>query len=215
MNKSFIISDKIIKLLFYGALSFFTYLMILITIQYIPINFDTAFLRIKQEQIQLLHYKLAFFTHVYTSIFVLMTGMIQFSNTIRKKYRKIHRTFGKIYMTIILLFAAPSGLIMGYYANGGLIAKISFCLLAILWAFFTLKAFIEIRRGNYFKHREYMIRSYSLTLSAISLRLFKYLIINAFHTPPMSTYIVVAWLGWVFNLMIAEFIIYRTKTPGF
>ena len=49
-----------------------------------------------------------------------------------------------------------------------------------------------------------MIRSYALTLSAISLRLFKWIIVFIWAPPPMDTYRIVAWLGWVFNLVLVE-----------
>ena len=49
-----------------------------------------------------------------------------------------------------------------------------------------------------------MYRSYALTLSAITLRAWKWLIINVFETAPMDTYKIVAWLGWVLNLLVIE-----------
>ena len=54
-----------------------------------------------------------------------------------------------------------------------------------------------------------MIRSFALTLSAITLRLWKYLIVLAFQPRPMDVYHIVAWLGWVVNLIIAEIIIFK------
>jgi hypothetical protein len=56
-----------------------------------------------------------------------------------------------------------------------------------------------------------MYRSYALTLSAISLRVFKLVIVALFHPNPMDVYVLVAWLGWVVNLGIAEFLIYRLR----
>ncbi|KIX22172.1 hypothetical protein SY27_05815 [Flavobacterium sp. 316] len=57
------------------------------------------------------------------------------------------------------------------------------------------------------KHQKFAIRSFALTLSAISLRLFKYIIVFLLQTPPMDTYRIVSWLGWIFNLVIAEVVI--------
>jgi hypothetical protein len=54
-----------------------------------------------------------------------------------------------------------------------------------------------------------MALSYALTLSAISLRLFKWIIVNAWHLPTMDTYKIVAWLGWIFNVVVAILIIAR------
>jgi hypothetical protein len=56
-----------------------------------------------------------------------------------------------------------------------------------------------------------MIRSYALTLSAITLRAWKYAITNTVEVPPMDVYRAVAWLGWVVNLGVAEYIIYRLR----
>jgi uncharacterized membrane protein len=190
------------------VLVYFTYLMVLITLQYIPIHFDVAFLRIKQEQIKHLYYQVAFFTHVYVSIFVLIAGGFQFSTYLRTNYSRVHRSLGKFYILLILLLAGPSGLVMGYHANGGLVAQGSFCLLAILWIVFTYKAYLAARQQKWQMHKHFMYRSYALTLSAISLRLFKWILVSIFELPPMDTYVIVSWLGWVVNLCIAESLIY-------
>ncbi len=198
----------LIKLiLIYGLLMFFCYLMLLITLQYIPIDFNAAFLVTKQDEIIHMHYQVAFFTHVYTAIFTLFFGMFQFSDYLRKKYSKLHRISGGIYIFILLVFSAPSGFIMGLYGNGGLFSKISFCLQAILWFTFTLLAFVHIRKRNYKNHEVFMILSYALTLSAVSLRLFKWIIVNTLYLPPMTTYKIVVWLGWLVNVFIALVII--------
>ena len=56
-----------------------------------------------------------------------------------------------------------------------------------------------------------MIRSYALTLSAITLRVWKYLIVLAFEPPPMDVYRLVAWLGFVPNVLFAEWWIRRVR----
>jgi hypothetical protein len=52
-----------------------------------------------------------------------------------------------------------------------------------------------------------MIRSYALTLSAVTLRAWKWSITNTVELPPMDVYRAVAWLGWVPNIIIAELLI--------
>ena len=198
---------KLKYLVFYLFLLYFSYLMVLITLQYIPINYEVSFLNIKQEQIIYLHYKIAFFAHVYASIFVLFAGFTQFSEPIRKRWSFLHRLIGYSYIFLILMVAAPSGFVMGIHANGGLSSKISFCILSVIWFVFTLKAVLYARNNDFKAHRAFMMRSYALTLSAVSLRAWKWLIINLFETAPMDTYRIVAWLGWVLNLVLIEFYI--------
>jgi len=172
-------------------------------------RYDVAFLNLKSDEIQFLYYKIAFFTHVYTSWAVILIGFFQFWKLIRFRYPNLHRLFGKLYIFIILIFSAPSGLVMSFVANGGIWAQISFVVLSILWIFFTYKSYQFARSKNWKKHEEYILRSYALTLSAVSLRLFKMIIANVFDLPPMDTYRFVAWLGWIFNLCIVELYIRR------
>ncbi|MBZ0204264.1 MAG: DUF2306 domain-containing protein [Ignavibacteria bacterium] len=188
---------------------FFTYLLFNISLQYIPYNTDVAFLRIKQDVINIPFYKLAFFTHVYTAIFVLPAGFTQFSSYIRRNFTLIHRYSGWMYAVTVILFAGPSGFYMGLYANGGVVSQVSFCLLALLWIFFTLMAIVKVIQHDFISHREFLIRSFALTLSAITLRAWKYLLVFLFHPRPMDVYEIVAWLGWIPNIIIAELIIMK------
>ena len=174
---------------------------------YIPYNTDVGFLRIKQQYIGISHWRTAFFIHVYASIWALFAGFTQFSKRLLRNQPKLHRTLGYIYVIDVLLITGPAGLLMGFYANGGLWSRVAFVLLAVLWIYFTAMALIKAKQKNFKSHRNYMIRSYALTLSAITLRAWKYSITNTIALPPMDVYRVVAWLGWVGNLVVAEYLI--------
>ena len=178
---------------------------------YIPYNTDVGFLRIKQQYISIDHWRTAFFIHVYASVWVLFAGFTQFSKTLLKKNPRLHRVLGYIYVADILLITGPAGLVMGFYANGGTLSRIAFVLLAVLWMIFTAMALVKAKKKQFRAHRNYMIRSYALTLSALTLRAWKYGITNTMHVPPMDVYRIVAWLGWVGNWVFAEWWIWRTK----
>jgi len=183
---------------------FFCWLMLRITLQYLPIDTDVAFLRIKQEYIGMEHYRVAFFAHVFSAILTLIAGFTQFSTPLRRQYPNLHRYSGWVYAVNVLFVAGPSGLVIGIYANGGWSSQLAFCLLAVLWMIFTGLAIWNIRRGDIPAHRRWMIRSFALTLSAITLRAWKFAIVAAFEPRPMEVYRLVAWLGWVLNLVVAE-----------
>lgn len=180
------------------------WLMLLITLRYVPVDFNVAFLRLKTHEISLPYYQWAFFGHVYTSILVLVLGGVQFSANLRRWWPSLHRSLGKLYIALILLIAAPGGLVMGYHANGGWGAQLSFCLQAVLWFLFTWRAYTLARSKNWPAHRAFMLRSFALTLSAVSLRLWKWGLVAIFAPPPMDTYRMVAWLGWLGNLFVVE-----------
>lgn len=194
------------------TLAFFIWLMARITVAYIPYNTDVGFLRIKQDYIDIDVWRYAFFTHVYFSIWVLLAGFTQFSERIRSYYPGLHRTFGYIYAIDVVFITGPAGLLMGFYANGGITSKVAFVILAVGWIACTAIAVKKAKDGDFLGHRDFMIRSYALTLSALTLRAWKWSINNAVDgLPPMDVYRVVAWLGWVPNLLVAEFIIWRYK----
>ena len=65
-----------------------------------------------------------------------------------------------------------------------------------------------ILKKQVIQHQKFAIRSFALTLSAISLRLFKYLLVFFFEPLPMDAYRIAAWSSWTFNLLVAELIIY-------
>ncbi len=194
------------------TLIFFSLLMLQITLQYIPAGRELAFLRIKQEALLKPFYFESFYTHVYSSMFALLAGFTQFSVQIRRDYKKLHRAMGYIYVLVVLVFSGPTGIYMGVYANGGWSSQLAFVLLAILWWLFTFLAMKSAWQGDFQSHQKWMIRSYALTLSAITLRLWKWGIVAVFEPRPMDVYRWVAWLGWVINLLVAEGFIKRMNS---
>jgi hypothetical protein len=193
----------------YLALAWFGWLMLRITLQYWPIRDDAAFLQIKQQYLEIQPWKIAFFVHVFTSMLALAAGFTQFARSVLFRWPRLHRWMGRLYVLNVCLVTGPASLIMARYANGGLTSRLAFGVLAVLWIGTTALAWRSALRRNWPEHRDWMIRSYALTLSALTLRAWKYLIVWAFHPPPMDVYRLVAWLGFVPNLIVAEWIIRR------
>lgn len=192
-------------------LSFFFVLMAQITLQYIPVRTDAAFLQIKQDYIHITPWLIAFYIHVFTSMFVLAAGFTQFSPAILSRYKTIHRTMGKCYIGIVLFVSGPASFIMALLANGGIPSRIAFTSLSLLWMYSTARAWKMVMIKQYELHRDWMYRSYALTLSAITLRGWKWLLIALFHLRPLDAYRIVAWMGFVPNLLVAEWIIRKRK----
>jgi uncharacterized membrane protein len=189
--------------------SIFFVLMARITLQYIPVRTDAAFLRIKQDYIHITPWLVAFYIHVFTSMFVLAAGFTQFTPGILRRYKAVHRMVGKCYVMIVFFVTGPASFVMALLANGGIPSRIAFTSLSLLWMYTTAKAWQTVRAGRYELHRDWMYRSYALTLSAVTLRGWKWLLILLFHLRPMDTYQIVAWMGFVPNLLVAEWIIRR------
>lgn len=200
-------TSSLLKILFILGFGYFFWLMLKITLEYIPLKADVSFLMIKQTEVtERPEYLYFFYTHVYTSIFVLLSGFLAI---LRKNLgiKNFHRNAGKIYIFLILMLAAPSGIYMGIFANGGLSSKISFVILGGLWWFSTFKAYRLARQKKFKTHKQWMWRSFAFTVSAITLRLWKVIIVSMFHPDPMDVYQVIAWLGWIPNILLVEYLI--------
>jgi len=190
------------------ALAFFSYLMLRLSLPYRVMRSDVDFLQTKQNVYYINYWRWSFYTHVFTSIFVLVAGLTQFNNYLQRRHKRIHRFIGYMYVLIVVFVTGPAAFMMGWHANGGLPARTSFTLLAFLWVVFTATAWYYATKRKFIQHRAFMIRSYALTLSAISLRIYTYAFayFNV-HARPVEIYITTAWLSWVPNLIIAEMII--------
>lgn len=177
------------------------------------LNFDPhySFLRLKQEAIATGWYLPAYYSHVLIGGIILVTGFFQFFPASSTRFRRLHRSMGYVYVMGILFFAAPGGIVMSLFINRGPLVLTSFLLQGTLWFTFTALAFDRIRKRNITAHREWMIRSYALTLAAITLRIYIFISSYQYSLNDPQAYATLAWLSWVPNLLIAEWYIRKGR----
>ncbi|QQT25908.1 DUF2306 domain-containing protein [Sphingobacterium spiritivorum] len=149
-------------------------------------------------------WKAAFMTHILFGGIALFIGWRQFGAKFRNNYMRLHKNIGKIYVGCVVL-SSISGIYMGFYANGGLISSTGFISLGIIWLLTTCFALYQIRKGNITKHQQLMTYSYACTFAAVTLRLWFPSLI-ALTGDPVNSYLAVAWLCWVPNVIAAFFI---------
>ena len=188
-----------------------------------PDNFNNATSRFADET----PLRLAgLYVHAFGGGIALIIGPFQFLSRLRNRRPILHRWMGRIYLIAVLL----SGLAAFLIAPGmisGLVGEIGLLLLATLWLLTGWNAYRNIRAGKKEIHREWMIRNYALTFSAVTLRLWLVLLIgtqvpfleskyaNDFDALFVEAYRVVMWLAWVPNLMVAEMMIQRQRALQF
>ncbi len=170
---------------------------------------DIDFLLSKQRIIHLTHYRVAFCLHIFSSLWLLASGLTQFSGYILQKWKGVHRWVGRVYVGIIVFISGPSALVMALYANGGWSTKASFAVLSVAWWGCTLEAYRAIRAGQVREHAAWMIRSYALTLSAITLRLMQMGLAMYSGLDPERSYELIAWPSWLLNWFVAECLLAR------
>lgn len=155
-------------------------------------------------------WQLGFYTHIGFGGLALLSGCTQFLPKLRQKRLALHRTLGKIYVASVLL-SGSAGLGIAFAATGGLFAHLGFGGLAIFWLYTTMQAFLTIKRKEVTLHQQWMTRSYALCFAAVTLRLWLPLLLGAFGMSFGVAYPIIAWLCWVPNLAVAEWMIRRTK----
>ncbi|WP_374963997.1 DUF2306 domain-containing protein [Lysinibacillus sp. RS5] len=141
--------------------------------------------------------------HIIGSSIPLLIGPFLFVKKIRRDKLAVHRIMGYAYVGGILI-GGISGFYTAFYSTGGVVSHIGFILLSILWIYSGLMVTNYAIKGENYFHRAWAIRSYSLTFVAVTLRLWLGLFALIFGGEAyVSYYVVIAWLCWVPNLIIA------------
>jgi uncharacterized membrane protein YozB (DUF420 family) len=182
-------------------------------LSYLNLDSDYGFLRIKTDAIATGWYLPAYYAHVLMAAVILVIGFFQIHPAFGLRWRNAHRALGKIYVGGILFFSAPGGLVMSLFINRGPVVQASFVLLCTLWFIFTWIAYTRIRQRNVQSHRQWILRSFALTLSAITLRIYVFLGSWSFDLANPTAYATIAWLSWVPNLLICEWYIRVSNRP--
>lgn len=152
---------------------------------------------------------LAGWAHTMGGAIAALIGPFQLIARIRTSWPRVHVWMGRTY-----LFAVLAGALGGLYfapdSTAGMLGSIGFTTLAIFWLYSGTQAYIAIRRGNVQAHRRWMLRNYSLTFAAATLRIqLPLLIIGGLSFP--AAYTLVAWSSWVPNWLAVEWWLYGRK----
>lgn len=170
------------------------------------INFDPqyGFLKLKQNAIATGWYLPFYYSHVLAGGLILVIGLFQLHPVSLRKFRKLHRLSGYVYVMGILFFAAPGGLVMSLFIGRGPLVLSSFIVQDVLWFYFTAQAFERIRKRDIDAHRRFMYRSFALTFAAITLRVYIFFVSWSYDLSQPVAYATLAWLSWVPNLLAME-----------
>ena len=152
--------------------------------------------------------------HVLSGMLALLIGPFQFVRRLRRRFTLCTGSWARP------MWPAPrrsglSGLILAPTAYTGLVASAGFTVLDLAMLFTTWTALRMVVAGRYGEHRRWMIRSFSLIMAGVMLRVWTPLY-DALASAGIvdfsfeTAYAAIAWLCWVPNLLIA---IWFTRRP--
>ncbi|MEP7000183.1 MAG: DUF2306 domain-containing protein [bacterium] len=114
--------------------------------------------------------QLWYVSHLLLALPVLFGAPLQFIAPLRQRAPHWHRAIGKCYVvgaSGAAVLAIYLGAVVGEYEG----SRLSIALTALLWLFFTLTAWRLAVVKNFAAHRAFMIRSYTMALVLVWLRL--------------------------------------------
>ena len=162
-----------------------------------------------------LQHEFALGVHVLSGIIALLIGPFQFVRRLRRRFVPVHRLMGATYVASATALGV-TGLILAPTAYTGLVASAGFTVLDLLMLFTTLTAVRMILAGRYGEHRRWMIRSFSLIMAGVMLRVWTPIYdglaaVGIVDFSFETAYAAISWLCWVPNLLLA---IWFTRDPA-
>ena len=162
-----------------------------------------------------LQHEFALGVHVLSGMLALLIGPFQFVRRLRRRFVPVHRFMGATYVASATALGV-TGLILAPTAYTGLVASAGFTVLDLAMLFTTWTAVRMILAGRYGEHRRWMIRSFSLIMAGVMLRVWT-LIYGGLAAAGIvdfsfeTAYAAIAWLCWVPNVLLA---IWFTRHPA-
>jgi uncharacterized membrane protein len=139
----------------------------------------------------------------------LLLGPWQFRPGLRVRWPFLHKCTGRLY-AIGCASGGLAALVLATGLSSGPVAGAGFAALALAWLTTTGFAIYEVLTGQIASHRRWMIRSFALTLSAVTLRIYLPLS-DVFNVEFPIAYRTIAWACWLPNLLFAE--LYLRRRP--
>ena len=164
-------------------------------------------------KIKILENYLTMFLHMFGGSLALSTGVIAMTPYFRNNYLNAHRILGKLYCIGVLMGSVGS-IFMSFVSNGGIVTHFGFGLCSLVWAYSTYRGYRAIRSKQIEEHRVWMIRSFSITLIAVALRIELPFLSIYSSAEFKDIYMLVSWLAWVPNLIIAEWFVIPKRSNG-
>lgn len=196
------------QILFWLPVTIFSLLLIYNTLPYFSFSKEFDFIKERSFLFQNTVYNGSFYVHIFAGVFCIGAALVQFSRYILKKKKAIHVWSGRIYVFVVLVLGAPTGLYMSFFAKGSFWERSLFMFMAVFWFYTTLKGLTTILKKNVLAHKIWMMRSYAMAMTAVTFRVY-HIIFYLLDWDHLANYELSLWISVIGNMLVAEWFIYR------
>ena len=157
--------------------------------------------------------------HLGPGFFVMVLGPLQFMRGVRKKYIKLHRISGRIFV-LCGVIGAFSGIAIGVFdpfmgvGDQGFNESMATAFFSAFILLSLVMAIVRIKQRNFGQHREWMIRAFALMLAIATERLMLTALMSSTDIGIGVLFGTTFWMAGVMNMGAAELWINFTRTPG-
>ena len=151
--------------------------------------------------------------HIGPAAVALMFGAVQLVLTRGGKSSWLHPALGAIYVAAVWISAVGAALILPR-TLGGPFNVAGFLLLDLFWLASTAWGVLARLSGRPGEHRAWMLRSYTLTLAGVSLRIQLVIMVELVGLSFETAYALTAWTSWIPNIVVVEWLIARRSSAG-
>lgn len=149
--------------------------------------------------------------HILPGMLFMILAPLQFVPAIRARHLQFHRWSGRVVFAAGLVIGV-SALVMSFTSTvGGANETAATTMFAAIFLFELVKAFVLIRNGKVARHREWMIRAYSIGLAIATIRPIVGAFFAARRLSPHEFFGIAFWIGFTLHLIAAEYWINRTR----
>lgn len=161
-------------------------------------------------------WKASLYVHIAGGLLCLFAALPQLSGKIAARFPALHRSAGKIYGASVLFLVCPTGFHLALYAKGGFFGKLGFLTLSFAAFYTTLAGWRAVLppQRDMAAHRMWMIRSFALTASAVTFRIYHTLGYLA-GLEADTNYVTSLWMSLLGNVAVTEIILHRKQIAAF
>jgi uncharacterized membrane protein len=145
--------------------------------------------------------------HLAGGLLAITAGLVQIWLGLTNRVGTLHRTLGKVYGTGVLI-GSLGGFYLALTIPGHLPYSVGLLMLNVAWLLTTGMALYAIRMRRIEQHREWMLRSYTVTFAFVSFRLVSYWLRRWVNVPEDAVAddidTLMAWACWAVPLLVAE-----------